>query len=45
MKDSQIAADFLTVNFRKWSFQGIGKHTTDARRKVREMENLGAKVK
>lgn len=45
MKDFQVAADFLTTEFPEMGFSRLGKHKTDARKKVREMEKLDAKVK
>lgn len=47
MKDFQVAADFLTTDseFPEMGFSSGVKHNSDARRKVREMEKLGAKVK
>lgn len=45
MKDFQVAADFLTTEFPEMGFSRLGKRKTDARKKVREMEKLDAKVK
>lgn len=48
MKDFQVAADFLTTDseFPEMGFSRWGEiQNSDARRKVRETEKLGAKVK